>query len=246
MLLMVGFAGPPVRWPTCCARSRRYVGERHLLWSWVPTYLMTPIVGALMAIITYIVFRAGLITGAGVATANPFGFAAIGTLVGLFSGQAAEKLKQVFETLFTATKAGGESIASAQPLSIESFAPEQGGPGEVVLVRGSGLEAAETVTFGGDAPSTAEWDEESKALRTIVPDEATDGKLSVTIESETTTSVKIFKVLRPAAGEAKDDADAQGSEIEGNATTETAKVDDAGRVGRGRRRRVGRGTEGVG
>ena len=63
-------------------------------------------------------------------------------------------------------------------------------------------------------------------LRTTVPDEASDGKLSVTIEPETTTSVKTFKVLRPAAGEAKDGADTQGSETDGGAKTDTTKDED--------------------
>src|SRR5262245_49150673 len=38
-----------------------YVGNRDLRWSWVPTYLTLPIVGALLAAVTYLVVRAGFV-----------------------------------------------------------------------------------------------------------------------------------------------------------------------------------------
>jgi len=41
---------------------------------------------------------------------NPFGFAAIAALVGLFSRQANKKLKQIFEAVFVPDSDGKESL----------------------------------------------------------------------------------------------------------------------------------------
>jgi len=88
----------------------RYVGQRELIWSWVPMYFMTPFVGSLLATITYIVLRAGLIGGTA-ATGNVWGFAAIATLVGLFNAQASAKLKVVFEAIFSDGEKGSDQLS---------------------------------------------------------------------------------------------------------------------------------------
>jgi hypothetical protein len=80
-----------------------YAGNRNLKYSWMMTYYLQPIVGAGLATITYVVLRGGLIlvtTQSSADVTNPFGFAAFGALVGLFSAQAAEWLKRVFEQVF--------------------------------------------------------------------------------------------------------------------------------------------------
>ena len=77
-----------------------YIGERYLFRSWIPYYALLPFVGGMLATIVYLVLRAGLLPGATAASQpDPYGIAAIAALVGLFSAQAAEKLKAVFETL---------------------------------------------------------------------------------------------------------------------------------------------------
>jgi hypothetical protein len=68
-----------------CLRSYfRYVGERNLLWNWTLSYFLIPFVGAIIGTLVFILLRAGLITGGGVAQSDPFGFAAVAALVGLF------------------------------------------------------------------------------------------------------------------------------------------------------------------
>jgi hypothetical protein len=89
----------------------RYVGTRKLVWSWVPKYLLMPVQGAVLASITYIVLRAGLITGPVGTEGNPFGFASIAVLVGLFSEQAISKLKDAMETILTPTPQGADAAA---------------------------------------------------------------------------------------------------------------------------------------
>jgi hypothetical protein len=79
-----------------------YVGSRSLTRSWIPFYIFKPLLGALLATVMYLLLRAGLFSpSASNAQVSPYGFAAIGALVGLFSEQASEKLKRVAEELFT-------------------------------------------------------------------------------------------------------------------------------------------------
>ncbi|HZM71922.1 MAG TPA: hypothetical protein VFC71_00980 [Candidatus Polarisedimenticolia bacterium] len=89
-----------------------YVGERKLVWSWVPSYVLVIFLGAIISTITYIVLRAGLIGGDGTVEGNTWGFAAVSALVGLFNAQAASKLKAIFESIFSQTAAGSDSLAA--------------------------------------------------------------------------------------------------------------------------------------
>jgi hypothetical protein len=87
-----------------------YVGERKLVWSWVPAYILVVFLGAALATITYIVLRAGLIGANSTAEGNTWGFAAVSALVGLFNAQTASKLKVVFEAVFARAQQGKDSL----------------------------------------------------------------------------------------------------------------------------------------
>jgi hypothetical protein len=88
-----------------------YVGNRNLLWSWVPFNLMLPVVGALGGTIFYVVLRAGLFSPSGSAEeASPFGFTAVAMLVGLFSEEAMEKLRQIAANVFAERPAGEDHV----------------------------------------------------------------------------------------------------------------------------------------
>ena len=93
-----------------------YFGNRYLRWSWVPFYLLLPVVGASGATVFYLVFRAGLFTPSTTGTAvNPFGFAAVASMVGLFSEQAMEKLRDVFGSLLAPAREGHDRVPQDQP-----------------------------------------------------------------------------------------------------------------------------------
>jgi hypothetical protein len=88
-----------------------YIGNRDLRRSWVPFNLMLPIIGALGGTLFYLVLRAGLFSPSTSADqASPFGFAAVAALVGLFSEQALEKLRQVATNLFAERPEGKDHI----------------------------------------------------------------------------------------------------------------------------------------
>jgi hypothetical protein len=79
-----------------------YVGTRTLRWSWVPYYMLLPLVGMLGGTLFYVILRAGLFSpSTEVDQASPFGFAAVAALVGLFSQQAMEKLRDLAGQIFT-------------------------------------------------------------------------------------------------------------------------------------------------
>jgi hypothetical protein len=91
-----------------------YVGNRNLLWSWVPMYCLLPVIGALLAAIFYVVLRGGLLTvQTPTSNLNVYGFAAVGALVGLFSEQAAAKLRDVFSTIFAPAEHGSGHVPPA-------------------------------------------------------------------------------------------------------------------------------------
>ena len=86
-----------------------YVGNRELVLSWLAMYLLLPIIGALLGLIVYVTIRGGLFPQATIQQTSPFAFVAISALVGMFSVQAALKLQDIAETVFTKAGKGRES-----------------------------------------------------------------------------------------------------------------------------------------
>ncbi|MGI5453843.1 hypothetical protein ACQEWB_11855 [Streptomyces sp. CA-249302] len=94
-----------------------YVGNRRLRRSWLPMYLIEPFVGAALALVVYCVLRGGLTTSmASSADINPYGMAAVAALVGMFSRQTVDKLRDVFNMLLTSPKdSPGEGLPHTDP-----------------------------------------------------------------------------------------------------------------------------------
>jgi hypothetical protein len=86
-----------------------YVGNRELVLSWLVMYILLPVTGAMLALIFYVAVRGGLFPQATIQQTSPFGFIALSALVGLFSVQAALKLQDIAETVFTKAGQGRES-----------------------------------------------------------------------------------------------------------------------------------------
>jgi hypothetical protein len=57
--------------------------------------------------------------------ADPYGITAVAALVGMFSAQAAEKLKAVFGTIFTKAETGSQSLTEIAMPSITGFDPSK-------------------------------------------------------------------------------------------------------------------------
>jgi IPT/TIG domain len=93
-----------------------FVGNRKLGGSWIWWFILRTPVGIALALLFYLVTRSGFITvpsnSTNPDTTNPYGIAAISALAGMFSKQATDKLREVFDTLFHTR----EPVDRADPL----------------------------------------------------------------------------------------------------------------------------------
>lgn len=124
-----------------------YVGNRRLATSWIWWYLLRVHVGSALAVLFYFALRGGLFSATSATDAiNPFGIAALAGLVGLFSKQATDKLRELFDTMFrTAPGQGddqrGDAIDNPVPVlgGVEPTRVEAGTAVLDVRVRGEGF-----------------------------------------------------------------------------------------------------------
>ncbi len=78
-----------------------FLGNRQLYGSWTWWYLLRPFIGVALALIVYFAVRGGLIgASTGASALSPYGVAAITGMAGMFSKQATDKLRELFENLF--------------------------------------------------------------------------------------------------------------------------------------------------
>jgi len=88
-----------------------YIGNREIKRSWIVKYILLPFVGSILSLVFYFVIRGGFFSpGTTIEKTSIFGFAAMAALVGMFSEQAALKLKEVADTLLFKPKPGKDSI----------------------------------------------------------------------------------------------------------------------------------------
>lgn len=91
-----------------------YVGNRTMVTSWLWWYILRPFIGMILALIFYFVIRGGILTmdssDSSVKSLNLFGIVAISGLVGMFSKQATDKLREIFDNFFKTEKGKGDDI----------------------------------------------------------------------------------------------------------------------------------------
>jgi len=75
-----------------------YLGNRAFRISWASWYFFRPWIGGTLGLAIYFVIGAGFLAGSD--SLNPYGVVALGLLGGWFSKTTADKLEEVFETLF--------------------------------------------------------------------------------------------------------------------------------------------------
>jgi hypothetical protein len=171
-----------------------YIGEQYLFRSWIPYYALLPLVGGLIATIVYLVLRAGLLPGGtSGAQPDPYGITAIGALVGLFSAQAAEKLKAVFETLFTKAETGNQAITDVTALAITSFRPNRGKVGDSIVISGENLTSVTSVEFTNANAPNFEAGSDTQ-LTVSVPTGAVTGPITLHSSQGHVTSNEDFTV----------------------------------------------------
>jgi hypothetical protein len=128
-----------------------YVGNRKFRRSWVWWYLLRLFTGTSLALLFYFAIRGGFFaTSASTTAVNPYGIGALAGLVGLFSKQATDKLRELFDVAFRVAPgygdaARGDSITNPVPALVGSE-PEGLKRGEVdLVVVGSGFTSTSEV-----------------------------------------------------------------------------------------------------
>ncbi len=107
LVVIVGALGSLIHAATSFAD---YAGNRRFYSSWIVWYLVRPVVGASLALLLYFAIRGGFFSGSSqTSSINPYGMAALAGLAGLFSKQATDKLREVFETLFHVSNKTGDA-----------------------------------------------------------------------------------------------------------------------------------------
>jgi hypothetical protein len=169
-----------------------YAGNRVLRRSWLLMYFFLPFIGAALAVVFYVILRGGLITGTA-AQVNFFGFAAISALVGLFSPEAAEKLKQIFGTLLAPAPLGRDRLTPDVTPIAEQVEPGSGVVGTIITIRGRNLSGATAVIFENARTSaTVVSDTEVTAA---VPEGAGTGRLRLLVSELIVNVPGVFQVI---------------------------------------------------
>ncbi len=182
LILLVLLAGAIGSYVHAASSFVDYLGNRTLISSWVWWYLLRPFIGMMLALIFYFVFRGGFITAgvnqggdAAASFINPFGVAAVAGLVGMFSKVAADKLNEVFQTLFRSAsgqgdaKRGDKLNANLTPVLSAvnpNVCPAAGGT--PVMITGTGFMEGAKVSFGG-AAATAVIITSATSLTAVTP-----------------------------------------------------------------------------
>jgi len=179
-----------------------YVGNRFLYKSWALQYLLQPLVGGLLALVFYLLIRGGLFAwSSNTPEVNPFGFAAVAAVIGMFSPQAAVKLKQIADTLFTPPPGGRESLPQGNgnkdkgTLAIMDVTPPDGasGGGTSVHVTGTGFKKDVVVQFGGVDVTKVEFMSDTSLQVTTPKHDIGPVDVTVTVDKTSVTRKGAFR-----------------------------------------------------
>jgi hypothetical protein len=190
-----------------------YVGNRELTQSWVWYLILRVPIGIALALIFCVALRGGLIAPTlpdeytsthPLTILNPYGFAAIGAMAGMFSRQATDKLREIFDTLFKTSK----PVDRANPLnpaapSISSTDPATltvGGPTELTI-NGQNFNKGCAALVNGETRQV-NWQSDTRLTITLLPtDVSTAGDLPVIVRNPSGAGgdSKAFKVTVQAA-----------------------------------------------
>jgi IPT/TIG domain len=157
-----------------------YVGQRELVWSWVAMYVLLPFTASALGFVFFLIIRAGLYQPSG---GTSFLLVGLAALVGMFSTQAAEKLKKVAEGIFTETPRGKDDSApgsASTAVAITVVKPVSGpiSGGTVVTITGTGFTAQSAVRFGQSA-SPGVTVVNTTTIKAVTPARGTAGNVDV-------------------------------------------------------------------
>lgn len=149
LLLLVVFAGALGSYLHGMMSIADFIGGRKLKVSWFWWYLTRPFLGMAMGLIFYAMLRGGFLVGtpADEKFVSPFGVIAIGTLVGMFSDKAAQKLGEIFDVVFRAATPRPDKLDETVPVisKLEPNKVKAGSPETIVTITGEHLSSVKNV-----------------------------------------------------------------------------------------------------
>lgn len=183
-----------------------YVGNRRLAMSWIWWLLLRVPIGVALALIFYLVLRGGLFSPSlpggtpDTNILNPYGFAAVAAMAGMFSKQATDKLREIFDTLFHTT----QPVDRADPLdhaapTISAVEPPKlavNDPAKTLTITGSGFKPGSKATVNGK-PRDIERTSDTQIKLPLEPDDVkAAGTLQIVVQTPEPkpTSSKPFSV----------------------------------------------------
>lgn len=146
-----------------------HVGDRNLEKSRLLKYYLLPLIGSAIGVIFFLAVSAGLYK---VQDAGNMILIGLSGLVGMFSDQAAEKLKKIAEGLLNEAPKAGKNT----PITVASITPDSGGGGTQVIILGEDFDEPPIVRFGNNEATVKKC---SLTAITVIAPENPIGKVDV-------------------------------------------------------------------
>jgi Putative Ig domain len=184
LLLLVLVAGALGSYIHAIRSLTDFIGNRTVVASWFWWYVARPFVGMSMALIFYAVLRGGFLAGtpADAKVVSPFGVIAVGALVGMFSDKAAQKLAEVFDTLFKADDTRKDKLTSAV---VDEIQPASARPGTTpppeINISGTHLTGVDKVRVNQQDRVPKNVDDKQVKLSLTAADVAQAGELTIAL-----------------------------------------------------------------
>jgi len=166
-----------------------YVGNQKLKPSWYWWYILRIPIGIALALIFYCLIRGGLFSGGSLSSdISPYGVAGLSGLVGMFSKQASDKLREIFDNLFRTTEGAGDAERhdklDAKPARLSAIEPGSVavGAAAVITLRGSHFAQDSTVLVNGNARATEFRSPTELAFQLAAEDVAAAGTLRISVK----------------------------------------------------------------
>ncbi len=163
-----------------------FMGNRHYVRSWTWWYVAQAPVGIVLAVVFYLAVRGGLLAvSTSTGEISPYGIGAIAALVGMFSKQAADKLQEVFDTLFKSTgDAARKDKLTGTHFEVTDLSPDSVNIGSTELtvqLIGTDFVAGMKVEIGGVARTSTVVDQTHCTVELLPVDVASSGVIGLTV-----------------------------------------------------------------
>ena len=151
VLLLVLIAGALGSFIHAATSFVSYIGNGSFVSNWLWWYVLRLPIGAAIALLFYLLLRGGLLaTSAEPSDVSVFGFVGIGALAGMFSKQAADKLREVFDNLWNVASGTGDEMRANKLDDSDPFI-ELVEPGEFRVGATAGLVTVSGLRFPADS-----------------------------------------------------------------------------------------------